>query len=233
MNGLFVAYYRVSTTKQGESGLGMEAQRKSVASYLNGGDWTLLGEYEEVETGKRSDRPQLAKAIQQCRLTGAKLVIAKLDRLARNVAFISTLMEGDVEFVACDMPMANKLTLHIMAAMAEHEAVMISDRTKAALGTIKAKLACGETHVSAAGNTITSLGNGGRGRMADQTLGPKAMQRKADDFASRVGPTIKTLRDANHSLHSIASRLNEMNVKTARKSTWNAMAVKRILDRIA
>ena len=137
--GAFVAYYRVSTKDQGQSGLGLEAQRKAVTDWLNGGDWSLVGEFVEVETGTRSDRPQLKLAIEAARRSGAKLIIAKLDRLARNVAFISTLMESDVEFVALDCPTANKFTLHILAAVAEHEAQLISQRTKAALEAAKAR----------------------------------------------------------------------------------------------
>jgi DNA invertase Pin-like site-specific DNA recombinase len=128
----FVAYYRVSTDRQGKSGLGLEAQREAVQSYLDGGSWTLAAEVTEVESGKRNDRPELDRALGLCRLYGATLVVAKLDRLARNVAFISKLMESGVDFVAVDFPQANRLTVHILAAVAEHEAAMISARTKAA-----------------------------------------------------------------------------------------------------
>src|SRR3954452_10651825 len=137
--GKFISYLRVSTDKQGQSGLGIEAQRKAVEDYLNGGRWELLREYVEVESGKRSDRPQLLAALAHAKATGAKVVIAKLDRLARNVAFISNLMESGVEFVAADMPMANRLTVHVLAAVAEHEREMISQRTKAALAAAKAR----------------------------------------------------------------------------------------------
>src|SRR5882672_3202147 len=137
--GKFIGYLRVSTEKQGLSGLGIEAQRKAIEDYLNGGRWELLAEYVEIESGKRSDRPELAKALAQSKATGATLVIAKLDRLSRNVAFISNLMESGVEFVAADMPMANRLTVHILAAVAEHEREMISQRTKAALAAAKVR----------------------------------------------------------------------------------------------
>src|SRR3954447_15475515 len=130
--GKWVAYYRVSTAKQGASGLGLEAQREAVAGYLNGGNWQLAAEFTEVESGRRTDRPELAKALAACRRIGATLIIAKLDRLARNVAFVSNLMESGVEFVAVDFPTANRLTIHILAAVAEHEAAMTSTRTKAA-----------------------------------------------------------------------------------------------------
>ena len=121
-NGKFVAYYRVSTQKQGQSGLGLEAQKEAVRVYLNGGRWKLVGEFKEVESGKRNDRPALAEALAMCRIHGATLIIAKLDRFARNVAFISNLMESGVEFTATDFPQANRLTIHILAAVAEHEA---------------------------------------------------------------------------------------------------------------
>jgi DNA invertase Pin-like site-specific DNA recombinase len=135
----FVAYYRVSTDRQGRSGLGLEAQQKAVMDYLNGGAWELVGEFIEVESGKRSDRPELARAIDACRKHKARLVIAKLDRLSRNLAFVATLMESGVEFLAVDNPHANKLTIHILAAVAEHEREAISERTKAALAAAKAR----------------------------------------------------------------------------------------------
>ena len=131
--GRFVAYYRVSTPKQGISGLGLDAQKTAVVDYLDGGRWKLIAEFTEVESGKKNGRPELARARALCRIHNATLIIAKLDRLARNVAFISNLMEAGVEFVAVDFPQANRLTVHILAAVAEHEAQMISERTKAAL----------------------------------------------------------------------------------------------------
>jgi DNA invertase Pin-like site-specific DNA recombinase len=112
----FVAYYRVSTQRQGRSGLGLDAQRKAVADHLNGGHWRIVAEFTEIESGKRSDRPKLAEALKACRVLGATLIIAKLDRLARNVHFISGLMESGVEFTAVDFPQANRLTVHILAA---------------------------------------------------------------------------------------------------------------------
>jgi Resolvase, N terminal domain len=132
--GTFIAYYRVSTTRQGKSGLGLEAQHSAIMTYLNGGNWDLIEEFTEVESGKRvKNRPALAAALAACRKHAATLVIAKLDRLARNVAFVSSLMESKVKFVIVEMPDANKFTVHIIAAVAEHEAEQISERTKAAL----------------------------------------------------------------------------------------------------
>jgi DNA invertase Pin-like site-specific DNA recombinase len=120
--GNFVSYLRVSTQKQGVSGLGLEAQREAVTGYLKGGNWKLVQEVVEIESGKRNDRPALAEALKLCKLHKATLVIAKLDRLARNMPFISGLMESKVDFVAVDMPEANRLVIHILAAVAEHEA---------------------------------------------------------------------------------------------------------------
>src|ERR1039458_2704722 len=138
-NDRFVAYYRVSTAKQGVSGLGLEAQQEAVRSYLNGGHWKRGAEFTEIESGKRNDRPALAEALSVCRVHGATLIIAKLDRLARNVHFISSMMEAGVEFIAVDFPQANRLTIHILAAVAEHEALMISARAKVALAAARAR----------------------------------------------------------------------------------------------
>src|SRR5262245_36539818 len=129
----FVSYVRVSTERQGKSGLGIEAQRQAVNAYTGSQHGHLLEEFREVESGKKDDRPQLVAALASCRKHKAVLVIAKLDRLARRVSFISALMDGDVDFVACDFPQANRLTLHILAAVAEHEREMISQRTRGAL----------------------------------------------------------------------------------------------------
>src|SRR6202047_102390 len=137
--GKFVAYFRVSTDRQGKSGLGLEAQRESVMNCLDGGRWTLIAEFTEVESGKRNDRPELEKALASCKKQKAKLVIAKLDRLSRNLAFIAALMDSGVEFIAVDNPHANKLTVHILAAVAQHEREMIGQRTRDALQAAKAR----------------------------------------------------------------------------------------------
>src|SRR5262249_54333670 len=128
--GKFVAYFRVSTDRQGKSGLRLDAQREAVMNYLNGGSWPLAAEYGEIESGKHNERPQLLAALAACKKLRARLVIAKLDRLSRNLAFIAALMDSGVEFVAVDNPHANKLTIHILAAVAQHEREMISQRTK-------------------------------------------------------------------------------------------------------
>ena len=214
--GRFVAYHRVSTARQGESGLGLEAQRHSILTYLNGGAWELVGEFVEVESGKNSDRRQLAAALDACRKHKAKLVIAKLDRLSRNLAFIAALMESGVEFVAVDNPHANKLTVHILAAVAQHEREMISERTKAALQAAKAR---GKV-----------LGNP-RLREAAGT-GVAALKAKADRFAANVLPVIREIQASGvTSANAIAGRLNERGVKTARGGRWTHVQVGAAISR--
>ena len=230
MKGKFVAYYRVSMVSQGQSGLGLDAQRHAVAAYLNGGSWELVAEFTEVES-TRKDRPKLQEAIERCRLTGAKLIIAKLDRLARDVSFLAVLKAAGVEFVACDMPHANKLTLTILMAVAEDERDRISERTKSALAVVKRKLANGEEHVSKRGRTVTRLGNPKGIKAPRRDLGVKAVKDRADTFAATIAPTARALKESGLSLAAIADRLNEMRVLTARGAAWTPMAVKRVLDR--
>lgn len=219
--GKYVAYYRVSTAKQGASGLGLEAQQESVRTYLNGGKWTLINELVEVESGKRNDRPKLLEALALCRVHNATLIIAKLDRLARNVNFISNLMESSVDFTAVDFPQANRLTIHILAAVAEHEALMISARTKAALGAAKAR--------------GVKLG-GNRGNIAAQSrIGAKASAAKRSAAsASRsndLAPVIREIKSAGaQSLRQIAHELNTRGVPTARGGEWSAVQVQRVIS---
>ena len=209
--------------KQGETGLGIEAQRKAVDDYLNGGRWTLLKEYIEVESGKRSDRPQLLAALAHAKATGETVVIAKLDRLSRNVAFIAALMESGVEFVAADMPMANRLTVHVLAAVAEHEREMISQRTTAALAAAKVRgVKLGNPNGARA---LRGLGN------AHAIAGAMA---KAYAHMARVAPVIETIRDEGAtSLRGIAEELNRQGILTARVGRWYATTVKNLLDRAA
>lgn len=219
-NGKFISYLRVSTQKQGRSGLGLEAQRAAVLGYLNGGKWKLVEEVVEVESGKRNDRPELSRALALCRVHGAKLLIAKLDRLARNVAFIANLMEAGVEFEAVDLPQANRLTLHVMAALAEYEAKAISDRTKAALGAAKAR--------------GTKLG--GR-RWAIETVASKAnvasvrvRTEQAHKRANDLAPIVEAIRaEGAVSLRQIADGLNRRGITTARGCQWSAVQVGRII----
>lgn len=219
--GRFVSYLRVSTTRQGKSGLGLEAQRAAVAGYLNGGRWSLIEEVIEVESSKHNARPKLAHALALCRLRKATLVVAKLDRLARNVAFLSNLMESNVDFVAVDFPQANTLTVHILAAVAEHEGKMISERTKAALTAAKAR--------------GTKLGGDRAGSIAGQALkgnraSVKVRQANAEKRAADLLPVIEQARaDGATSLRQIATFLNQRGIPTARGCAWNAAQVQRIL----
>lgn len=215
--GRFVAYYRVSTVKQGRSGLGLEAQQAAVGAYLNGGPWTLLGEYTEIESGKRDDRPQLASALHQCRLTGAALVIAKLDRLSRDAHFLLGLEASGVEFIAVDMPNANRLTVRLMAVIAQEEREAIASRTKAALAAAKAR--------------GVTLGGWKGGPKVDGKLGTEARQRLADDFAGRTGPLLAELRSGRMSLREIAAELAARGIKTAQGGAWSAAAVRAVLLR--
>ena len=220
-DGKFIAYYRVSTARQGQSGLGLEAQRTAVIEWLNGGSHELVAEFTEVETGtSKRLRPELAAA----KKAGATLVIAKLDRLARNVAFVSKLMETKVEFVAVDMPTANRLTIHIIAAMAEHEAEMISARTKAALRAAKAR----GTLLGSANPKIRQHAVPGLARAA------VASTARADQRADDLVPLVDGIRRAGATtLQSIADALNARGIPTARGGQWHPTTVKNALDRAA
>jgi DNA invertase Pin-like site-specific DNA recombinase len=220
--GKFVCYYRVSTKRQGKSGLGLEAQQHAVREYLNGGDWQIVGEFKEVETGKIAERVELDKAFAACRLHGAKLVIAKLDRLSRNAAFLLGLRDSGVDFVAADMPNANRLTVGIMAVIAEDEAERISARTKAALAAAKRR--------------GVVLG-GFRGKVPTgkhRAMSAKAKQERSAARAADIAPTIAELQAAGAtSLRAIASGLNERSIPTARGTgEWSAVQVARVLERL-
>ncbi len=222
--GKFIAYFRVSTDRQGQSGLGLDAQRKTVMDYLNGGNWQLVGEYTEVESGKRNDRPELADALDACKRQKAKLVIAKLDRLARNVHFISGLMESGVDFVAADMPEANKLTVHLLAAVAEHEREQISARTKAALAAARAR-----------GKRLGWAMPERKHEQRQAALkGADAVANKANTFAANIAPIIREVQAAGiETLQGIADALNARGIKTAMGAGWHANTVRRVLQRAA
>lgn len=210
----FIAYYRVSTDKQGKSGLGLDAQREAVRVFLNGAP--LAEELVEVESGRKDDRPKLAEAMALCRKLKAKLVIAKLDRLSRDVAFISALMKSGVEFIAADMPDANKLTLHIMAAIAEHEREMISQRTKAALQAAKAR----GVKLGTPANLSKSQGNAVRAA--------EAVARASD-----LSPILADIRGSGAtSLRQIAAALNGRGITTPKGGAWSAVQVSRMIERV-
>lgn len=222
-NGKYVAYYRVSTPRQGESGLGLAGQEDTVARYLNGGKWTLVSSFTEVETGKRSDRPELAKALAACRRHRATLIVAKVDRLARNTKFLLTVVEGtgDAGVVFCDMPglpegPVGKFMMTQMASVAELEAGLISQRTKKALAAAKAR--------------GTRLG----GRRVNSNViwaeGVKARRSRAAARAHDLWPTINTLKaEGAVSLRDLAAGLNARNIPAPRGGAWSSVAVMRLL----
>src|SRR4051794_25035414 len=215
--GKFVTYMRVSTKRQGDSGLGLEAQRKAVTDYLNGGSWTVCGEYVEVESGKSDEnRPQLQRAIQACRVYGAKLLIAKFDRLSRDAHFLLGLEKAGIEFVATDNPHANRLTVGIMALVADEEHRAISARTKAALAAAKAR--------------GVKLG-GDRGVVPPPEAavrGGAATKAKAAARAVDLEPILAEIKAAGaSSLREIAAALNARGIATARGGKWSATQVDR------
>jgi DNA invertase Pin-like site-specific DNA recombinase len=217
----FIAYYRVSTPRQGRSGLGLDAQRKAVNDRLCGGG-ELISEYIEIESGRKNDRPKLAEALAACRLHRATLIIAKLDRLARNVAFVSNLMEAGVEFEAVDFPQANRLTIHILAAVAEHEACTGSDRTRGALAAAKAR------------GVILGGWRGRAGTCKDLVRARAARTDRAVRRSSDLGPTIREIQHSGaQSLAAIASGLNQRGITAPRGGIWRAAQVKRVLTRLA
>lgn len=211
--GKFIAYYRVSTEQQGHSGLGLDAQKKAVLDWLNGGKWSLVAEFTEIESGKRADRPELERALKECKRRDASLVIARLDRLARNVHFISGLMERKVPFVAVEFPDATPLMLHIHAAMAEHERKLISERTKAGLAQAKAR--------------GVKLG----------TYGPVLARQNRDKAraqAKELRPVVAALRKAGRTtVRAIMEELNRRGIKTLRGGVWRPQTVNVLLHRIA
>jgi DNA invertase Pin-like site-specific DNA recombinase len=217
--GKFVSYLRVSTAREGRSGLGLEAQRQAVEDFLNGGNWTLVKEFVEVESGKKADRPELAKAFQACRVYGAKLVIAKLDRLSRDAHFLLGLEKAGVDFVAADMPQANRMTVGIMAIMAEEERRRISERTKAALAAAKRR------GVKLGGD------RGARLTAKARAAGRAALQAKARARAADLSPTVKELQAGGaESLRAIAAGLDERGIPAARGGKWSAVQVSRLLE---
>lgn len=209
----FIGYYRVSTQGQQRSGLGLAAQSESVMEYVRIVSGNLVGAFEDVESGNRSDRLGLAKALHACKQQRATLVIAKLDRLSRNLSFIAQLMESGVEFVAADMPSANKFTLHVIAAMAEYERDLISQRTKAALQAAKARgRKLGNPRIQSA-----------------SVLGTAIRMKQADEFAARMAPAVAALRASGAmSLRDIAAALNQSGSRTARGKEWTAAAVRSV-----
>lgn len=213
----YVVYTRVSTSEQGRSGLGLEAQERDIGIFLENFSeepWEIIGRFRDVLSGKSDDRPQLAEALKLVRQTGAELLVAKLDRLSRRVSFIASVMDDKrVRLRVASMPNADNFQLHIYAALAEQEREFISKRTKAALQMAKAR-----------GRQL--------GGLRDKTMKRnEAIQRKAKAEAEKVMKVIGPLREAKQSLATIAGTLNDMQVATSRGGSWTPMQVKRVLDR--
>lgn len=228
-----VAYYRVSTAAQGRSGLGLEAQKAAVADLTRQREMTMLAEFTEVESGKRNDRPVLSQALHHARITNATLVIAKLDRLSRNAAFLLTLRDSGVRFLAADVPDANDLTIGVLAVIAQAEREAISRRTKEALAAIKQKTDRGEVHVSArTGRTVHRLGNPNREQALGERAGDLTLARAAKALLSRrsqadVAAIVQAIRAEGHvSCYALARELNHRGVAGRRGGRWHPSRVK-------
>lgn len=219
MSKSFVAYYRVSTQRQGRSGLGIEAQRAAVAAFVADGDWEQVGEFEEYESGKGANaldrRPRLREALQLCKRKHATLLIAKLDRLARNVHFITGLIEVGADFVAIDMPTANKAMLQVFAVMAEHERDQISTRTKAALAAAKAR-----------GVRLGATGPANLRAYLDARVSASLA------FSGRLKGLLDDLRAAGLSQRQVVARLNELGIEAPRGGSWSLVQLQRVLGRL-
>ena len=213
----FIAYYRCSTQRQGASGLGLEAQKSAVLSFLN--DRILIADFTDIETGKNDNRPQLLRAIELAQQTNSILLIAKLDRLSRNLTFISTLMDTKVKFICCDMPDANELTISIFGALAQWERKRISDRTKAALGALKAR--------------GKKLGTPENFTIAARQMGPAKLKQIAsiNPNNQKARKVINLLSRNGKSLREIAAELNDAGFKTARGNQFNPEQVRRLINK--
>jgi DNA invertase Pin-like site-specific DNA recombinase len=220
-NGKFVSYLRVSTARQGRSGLGLEAQRDAVRKYLDGGKWKLVAEFVEVESGKNNARPKFAEALHRAKVTGASLVVAKLDRLSRNAAFLMTLRDSGVDFVAADLPDANTMTVGIMATVAQYEREAISKRTRAAMAAAKKR---GRRFGNPNGaRCLQGVGN-------DAAI--EALKVKASQRAEEIAPIIEDIRASGATtLREIADELNAREILTARGGQWHACTVRNVIQR--
>ena len=226
----YIAYYRVSTQKQGSSRLGLEAQSEMVKNFLSNSDCKLISEFTEIETGTtKKFRPVLMEALEACKLYCATLIIAKLDRLARSVFTVASLQESGVDFVCCDAPFANRMTIQLLSVMSEYEAKCVSARTKDALS---AKLRRGEPTGAKCWKSrsgVLSLEDQCRGR----ELAIQKIKEKSDEFAARINSKILSIKTAspNISLREIARTLSDSGIPTLRGGTWSAETVKKIIAR--
>jgi len=218
MEGKFVSYCRVSTKSQGESGLGLEAQRQSIKDYLDGGNWSLIQEFIEVESGRNNKRPELTKALDFCKKESACLIIARLDRLSRNAAFLMNLMESKIKFICVDNPNIDNFTAGILALVAQKEAENISARTKAGL---QAAIARGK-----------KLGGTGQVKAAKASVKVRQEQQRA--FAEELRPVIADIQKAfnNPTLQELADCLNRRGYKTIWGSEWHPTSVSRLIAQI-
>lgn len=226
-----VAYYRVSTKRQEESGLGLEGQQTAVEAFAQANRATIVARYTETESGRKADRPKLAQALAHAKRSKATLVVAKLDRLARNVAFLSAIMDSGVDFVACDNPHANRLTIHILAAVAEDEARRISDRTKAALAAAKAR-----GQLLGSSRPDHWQGREDR-RLAGSVAGAKAAaeahRKAASEAYTDIEPLVAELRGKGYTQAQIADELNKAGHTTRRGKPWGQVQVHHVLKRLA
>jgi DNA invertase Pin-like site-specific DNA recombinase len=225
-----IAYYRVSTRDQGEARNGLDAQKAAVAAYVKGAGCTLTAEYTEVETATKhrtDNRPQLELAMAHAKRAQATLVIAKIDRLSRNVAFLSGLMESGVKFVACDMPSADHFQVHIMVALAQKEAEMISQRTKEGMAALKAR-----GYYSLKKQRVVTIGKNNftpEHLAAGRAAGVAVIRRNRAEAYAFVSPIVSDMRAQGASFAAIAAHLNDIGETTRTGKPWNAMQVRRVL----
>ncbi|KAA6329414.1 DNA-invertase hin [termite gut metagenome] len=215
----YIVYYRVSTKKQGLSGLGLEAQRTIVENYIKNN--TVIAEFTEIETGKSANRPQLNNALVACKQNNATLIVAKLDRLARNLHFITSLQNANVDFICCDMPTANRLTIHIISAIAENEALLISTRTKQALAEKKKQgIKLGNPYNN--GLTCDSIAKG---------MNIRKENALHNDRNKQAGTLILSMKNNGAKWSEIVKQLNVNGFKTRRECCFDITAVKRLYSR--
>jgi DNA invertase Pin-like site-specific DNA recombinase len=217
----YVAYYRVSTLKQGKSGLGLEAQQEMVRNFIRQNGGQLVVEYQEVESGKHDERHQLIKAMRHAHVVGGKLLVGKLDRLSRDLHFITSLQKSQVDFIVADMPNCDSFTINIYGALAQRERELISERTKAGLAAAKAR----GVKLGKPENLTKEVADKGR------QLGRQQQSNKANRLAAMIRPRINELKNQGLSLRAIAATLDSEHFKTARGGKWTASSVKNILKK--
>ena len=217
MKKIAVAYYRVSTDKQGQSGLGLESQIQICNDFADNTGYEIIHSFTEVESGKKNDRVQLNAALEMCNKNGYKLIIAKLDRLSRNAAFTMQLHDSGVDFVACDLPEANTLTIGLVAVMAQYERELISNRTKLALGVLKAR--------------GVKLGNPENLTKEAQLKGSHIQRDNTIAHYKKIAGYLILLQESGLSLRKIAAKINNEGHRTVKNALFTAATVKRIIDR--